>query len=61
MSTLKCPQCQMTQFKKTVKIVKIADIEVLMFICGTCGNVMLNANPSKNIKGKKVKKNTFGK
>jgi len=51
----------MNKFKKTVKIVKIADIEVLMFICGTCGNVMLNANPRKNIKGDKVKNNVFGK
>ncbi len=61
MTTLKCPQCQMSKFKKTVKIVKIADIEVLMFICATCGNVMLNASPPKNLKGKKLKKIEFGK
>ena len=51
----------MSKFKKTVKIVKIADIEVLMFICATCGNVMLNASPPKNLKGKKLKKIEFGK
>ena len=61
MTTLKCPQCQMSKFKKTVKIVKIADIEVLMFICATCGNVMLNASPQKNLKGEKLKKIEFGR
>jgi len=50
----------MSKFRKEVKITKIADIDVLVFICSICGNVMFNANPPDKIKGKKLTKNEFG-
>jgi len=61
MGILKCPQCGMKKFKKEVKEITIDDMKVVVLVCATCGNIMFNANPPTQFKGKRVKENEFGK
>jgi len=51
----------MNKFKKDVKIIKIANINAVAFICSICGNIMLNANQPSKFKGTKVKINNLTK
>jgi len=61
MATLKCPQCGMNKFKEEAKVITIVDMKVVVLVCSICGNIMFNANPPSKFKGKRVKKNEFGK
>ena len=53
--TLKCPQCQMGKFRKTITQIKFDKLTVVAMVCATCGNVMFNANDITKLQAKKVK------